>query len=104
MAMNAKQAAELIRNGNFNDADELYDALNGQKEYGDEFARLLQHIETKVKLDMSLYANLATSAKAVDELSAATNPLDEKDPAFADTRKRLEKSNCIRPSAKTAKK
>ena len=91
MAMNAKQAAELIRNGNFNDADELYDALNGQKEYGDEFARLLQHIETKVKLDMSLYANLATSAKAVDELSAATNPLDEKDPAFADTRKRLEK-------------
>lgn len=31
MAMNAKQAAELIRNGNFNDADELYDALNGQK-------------------------------------------------------------------------
>lgn len=91
MAMNAKQAAELIRNGNFNDADELYDALNGQKEYGDEFARLLQHIETKVKLDMSLYTGLATSAKAVEELSAATDPLDEKDPAFADTRKRLEK-------------
>ena len=91
MAMNAKQAAELIRNGNFNDADELYDALNGQKEYGAEFARLLQHIETKVKLDMSLYTGLATSAKAVDELSAATDPLDEKDPAFADTRKRLEK-------------
>lgn len=64
MAMNAKQAAELIRNGNFNDADELYDALNGQKEYGAEFARLLQHIETKVKLDMSLYTGLATSAKA----------------------------------------
>lgn len=91
MAMNAKQAAELIRNGNFNDADELYDALNGQKEYGAEFARLLQHIETKVKLDMSLYTGLATSAKAVEELSAATDPLDEKDPAFADTRKRLEK-------------
>lgn len=91
MAMNAKQAAELIRNGNFNDADELYDALNGQKEYGDEFAKLLQHIETKVKLDMSLYAGLATSAKAVDELSAELNPLDEKDPAFADVRERLEK-------------
>lgn len=40
---------------------------------------------------MSLYTGLATSAKAVDELSAATDPLDEKDPAFADTRKRLEK-------------
>lgn len=82
MAMNAKQAAELIRNGNFNDADELYDALNGQKEYGDEFARLLQHIETKVKLDMSLYANLATSAKAVDELSAASQSSGRKRSGF----------------------
>lgn len=50
MEMNAKQAAELIRNRNFNDADELYERLKqGQKEYGAEFARLLQHHETKVK-------------------------------------------------------
>ncbi len=89
MAMNAQAAAEQIRNGDFTNADELYDALNGQKEFSKEFDQLLQHIETKVKLDISLYSDLATSARSVDELSAEVNPLNEKDPAFADARARL---------------
>lgn len=91
MAMNAQEAAERIRNGDFTDTDELYDALNGQKEFSEEFGKLLQHIETKVKLDISLYSDLATSARSVDELSAEIDPLDEKDPAFADARARLAK-------------
>lgn len=91
MAMNAKQAAEMIRNGDFSDADALYDALNGQKEYGAEFDKLLQHIETKVKLDMQLYTGLATAAKAVEDLNAATNPLDDKNQDYSDVRARLDK-------------
>ncbi len=88
--MNAKQAAELVRNGSFNDLDELYEALNGQKGYGDEFAKLLQKIEERVKLNILRYTDLSTAAKRVDELSEVVNPLDEKDPAFADVRERME--------------
>ena len=91
MAMDAKQAAEKVKNGNFDDVNELYDALVGKKEYGAEFADLLKHIETKVKMDMSLYAGLATAAKSVEELSAVSDPLDEKDPAYAAAREKLSK-------------
>ncbi len=89
MAIDAKKAAELINNGKFDNADELYDALNGHKEYAKEFALLLKHIENKVKLDISLYAGLATSAMSVAKLSENVNPMDAKDPAFADARKKL---------------
>ena len=91
MAMDAKQAAEKIKNGNFDDVDELYNALNGKKEYGAEFAALLKHIEAKVKIDISLYAGLATAAQSVEELSAVNNPLDEKDPVYATAREKLSK-------------
>ncbi len=91
MAMDAKQAAEKVKNGNFDDVNELYDALVGKKEYGAEFAALLKHIETKVKMDMSLYAGLATAAQSVEELSAVNNPLDEKDPVYAAAREKLSK-------------
>ena len=91
MAMDAKQAAEKIKNGNFDDVDELYNALNGKKEYGAEFAALLKHIEAKVKIDISLYAGLATAAQSVEELSAVINPLDEKDPVYAAAREKLSK-------------
>ncbi len=91
MAMDAKQAAEKIKNGNFDDVDELYNALNGKKEYGAEFAALLKHIEAKVKIDISLYAGLATAAQSVEELSAVNNPLDEKDPVYAAAREKLSK-------------
>lgn len=89
MAMNAKQAAELINNGKFDNVDELYEALNGNKKYAKEFEVLLQHIENKVKLDMNFYTGLANSAKAVDKLSDKIDPLSKEDPYFAAAREKL---------------
>ena len=107
MAMNAKQAAELINNGKFDNADELYEALNGSKEYAKEFETLLKHIENKVKLDMNLYAGLANSAKSVDKFSDDIDPLNKEDPYFADIREKLSKvelSQTVEEKGKTVVK
>ena len=91
MAMDAKQAASLVKSNNFEDVDALYTALNGNDEYEKEFAALLKYIDAKVKMDMLRYTGMADAAEAVDKLDEKTNPLDEKDAAYAEMRAKLDK-------------
>ncbi len=91
MAMDAKQAAELVNQGKFDDVDALYGALSGSKEYAKEFSALLKYIDIKVKQDISQYLGLATAAEAVEKLDEKSDPLNEEDQAFAEMRAKLDK-------------
>ena len=90
MAMNAKQAAELIKSGKFDNVDELYDVLNGNKEYNKEFEILLQYMAKRAQKAANevkkghlddvdeLYAALKRSDKHKKEFETLLNHIQDK--------------------------